>query len=254
MLENILLAVIQAGTEFLPISSSGYLVLVSNLISKPNLYFFITLHTASLFAVIIFTRNELAHLFRFEGEYAKWWLYLFIGIIPAAVAGVFFKDFIEEVFSSLFFVGISFFITGLVLYMTKFHKKPPTGLNAEKSLLIGLIQALALLPGISRSGVTISTALMTGVEKEKAIKFSFLLFIPLSVGALILNYVSGNGVIEGEGFYLNASLILSFMVCLVMSLIFLNLMFHIIKKAKLWLFSFYCFAIGTFTLLYYYLS
>ena len=123
MLESILLAIIQAGTEFLPVSSSGHLVLVSNLISEPNLYFFITLHVASLFAVIIFTRNELAHLFRFEGEYVKWWLYLLIGVIPAAAAGVFFRDFIEGAFSSLLFVGISFFITGLVLYLTKFHKK-----------------------------------------------------------------------------------------------------------------------------------
>jgi len=251
MFENILLAIIQAGTEFLPVSSSGHLALVSKIISEPNLFFFVILHVASLFAVLIFTRGEIRHLFHFDREYRAWWVYLFVGTVPAAVAGFFLKDMIEAAFSSLVFIGVAFLFTGCVLYFSKFHKER-TQLNVKIALLIGLLQILALFPGVSRSGVTIAAGLLLGVEKEKALKFSFLLFIPLAVGALLLSYMSGSS-IKGNAFYLSWSLIVSFAVSLTMSLVFLNLILHIIRRGRFWVFSAYCFAVGLACLGFYFL-
>jgi undecaprenyl-diphosphatase len=244
MFEDILLAVIQAGTEFLPISSSGHLVFISKLISQPNLFFFTVLHAASLFAVMIFTRDELRHLLKFDREYRRWWIYLTIATIPAAATGFFFKDFIGKAFSSYLFIGWAFIFTGCVLYSTRFHKTHDSKVNAKNAIMIGLLQALGLFPGASRSGITISTALHLGVPKEKAMKFSFILFIPLALGAVALNCFTENGIIATGGYYFSASLIVSFLVCLVMSLVFLNLVVHIVKKGKFWLFSVYCFGIG----------
>ncbi len=235
MIKDILLAVVQAATEFLPVSSSGHLALISNLISEPDLFFFTTLHLASLAAVIIFTRKEIVNLLSFEKRYRGMWIYLIIATIPAALLGFFFKAEIEKAFSSLLFIGCAFIFTGGVLYFTRFSKTY-SDLNIKNSVIIGLFQALALLPGVSRSGMTISSALASGIEREKAVKFSFLLFIPLSLGAFLLE--------ASDGFYFNTNLAVSFFVCLAASLIFLNLLFFIVRKGKFWIFSIYCLAAG----------
>jgi len=239
MLNEIILAIIQAATEFLPISSSGHLALVSNLISKPDLFFFTALHIASLIAVIIFTRKEIAHLLSFSKKYGKMWIYLIIATVPAAAAGFFLKGAIEKMFSSFLFMGIAFIFTGFILFLTKFAKAH-SHLNMKNSFFIGLFQALALFPGVSRSGMTISSALFLGIEREEAVKFSFLLFIPLSLGAFALE--------AAEGAYFNLSIAVSFITCLIFSLIFLNILLLVVKKEKFWLFSFYCFAMGLISL------
>ena len=235
MAENILLAAIQAATEFLPISSSGHLALVSNLISEPNLFFFTALHLASLLAVLIFTRKEIAGLITFKKEYRKTGLCLIIATFPTAIAGVLFKDRIEAAFSSLLFIGIAFIFTGLILLFTKFAKER-SALNPGKALAIGLCQALALFPGVSRSGMTISSGLFLGIKREKAVKFSFLLYIPLSLGAFALEARSS--------FYLDLPLVISFFTCFFLSFAFLKLLLFITKKGGFWAFSLYCFAIG----------
>ena len=248
-MENLLLAVIQAATEFLPISSSGHLALVSKLISEPNLFFFTVLHAASLFAVIIFTRNELVHLVHFDEGYRRWWLYILIATVPAACAGFYFKGMIRDTFSSYLFIGIAFIFTGTVLYCTRHKKTSTSRITYTTAAIIGLVQVLALFPGVSRSGITIATALLLGVEKERAIKFSFILFMPLALGALVLNCLMENGIASSGGFYFSASVIASFVVCMVMSLVFLNLMVHIVKLGRFWIFSYYCFGIGLVSLL-----
>lgn len=245
MLKDILLAVIQAATEFLPVSSSGHLALAANFISQPNLFFFTTLHVASLIAVIIFTRKELKALCRFDKEGRSLWLYLIIATIPAALSGFFLRNIIEKTFSSTAFIGSAFIFTGIVLFLTR-YSRVSSDLNIKNAGLIGVFQALALFPGVSRSGMTISSALFSGIEKEKATKFSFLLFIPLSVGAFALEL--------SKEFYFNLSLVVSFFVCLVLSLLFLQVLFFIVKKEKFWLFSIYCFAIGGASLFRHYFS
>ncbi len=243
ILTQILLAFVQAATEFLPISSSGHLALISNLISKPDLSFIITLHLASLIAVIIFTRKEIYKMITFQKKHRKLWLYLIIATIPAGLVGIFLSDFIESTFSSYLFLGIFFIFTGLVLILTKLTYTY-SFLNSKNSLIIGLFQSLALFPGISRSGMTISSGLFSGIERETAVKFSFLLFIPLSIGAFILNLAKTQA-------YFSFSLIIPFLVTLIFSILFLNLLLKIVKKNYFWLFSFYCFLIGLISLILY---
>jgi len=122
MLNEIILSIIQAVTEFLPVSSSGHLALYENIFSKPDLFFIIFLHLASLLAVIIFTRKAILHLLTFNKSARKLWLYLIITTIPAALIGFLFKNYIESALSSLLFLGIAFLFTGTILLFTK--KKP----------------------------------------------------------------------------------------------------------------------------------
>jgi len=240
MLIELLLAVIQSATEFLPVSSSGHLALVDLILKQnPNLFFFTTLHLASLLAVIIFTRKEIGGLLSFRKEYRRLWIYLIIATIPAMLFGLLFKDMIERAFSSLLFLGLAFMFTGVILFFTKFARV--TGkLSLKKSLLIGIFQALALFPGVSRSGMTISSGMFSGIEKEKAARFSFLMFIPVSLGAFLL---------ELNNFYIDAGIITAFFVCVVFSLLFLNLLVFVIKKDKFWIFSIYCWIIGILSLI-----
>jgi len=244
MINEIILAIIQAATEFLPISSSGHLALFSNLLSEPNLFFFTVLHLASLIAVLIFTRKEIFELVSFKKEYRRLGVYLIIATIPAVIVGLFFNDLIEQSFSSFLFLGIMFMFTGIILFLTKFTKQY-SKFNWKNSVLIGLFQALALFPGVSRSGMTISSALFLGINREKAAKFSFLLFIPLALGAFVLKL--------GD-FYFNVSLVLSFIVCLIFSLFFLKLLLVIIKRNLFWIFSIYCFLIGIISFILYFLG
>jgi len=242
MINEITLAIIQAATEFLPVSSSGHLALASNLISEPNLFFITFLHLASLLAVLIFVRKELFFLLKFNKESNKLLAYLIIATIPAALIGFLFSDVVERMFSSYLFLSIAFFFTGCVLLLTKIKIRPKKQ-TWKNSLLVGLFQAIALFPGVSRSGITISVATLSGIKKEKAAKFSFLLFIPLSLGAIILN--------SGEA-YINFSLIVAFILCFVLSLAFLNLLYLIIKKDYFWMFGIYCFLISILSFILYF--
>jgi len=238
MLNEILLAFIQAATEYLPISSSGHLALFSNLFSETDLWFFTVLHIASLLAILIFTRKEIYKLISFEPKYRKMWLYLIIATIPAALVGYLLKDLIEESFSSYLFLGIAFIFTGCILLLTKLTKEC-SRLNYKNSLVIGLFQVLALFPGVSRSGMTISFGLFAGLNKKEAVKFSFLLFIPLVLGAMVL---------EAGELYFNSGLVVGFITAFVFSLLFLNLLYVMVQKNKFWLFGFYCILVGLISL------
>ena len=233
MLDEIILAIIQAATEFLPISSDGHLALASNLLGEPNLFFITFLHLASLFAVVIFTRKEIAEILRFKKESWRLLKYILIGIIPAILAGLFLNNFIESTLTSYLLIGIFFFFTGMIVFLTKFARPSKNLLSNKSSFAIGLMQVLALLPGISRSGMTISTGLFLGIEKEKAVKFSFLMFIPLAIGAFLLEFVKHSDEIVSIPVL---TLILSFAVCFILSLLFLNLLNYIVKKNKFWVF------------------
>jgi len=241
MLNELFYAVLQAATEFLPVSSSGHLALVSNIIGKPDLFFFTALHLASLIAVLIFTRKEIFKLIAFEKNYRKMWVFLIIATIPAALFGFLFQDFIEQTFSSYLFLASAFFFTGTILLLTRFFKAR-SNLTWKNSLFIGIAQALALFPGISRSGMTISSSLFSGIKKEEAVKFSFLLFIPLALGAFIL---------ELEDYYFDLSLAVSFVLCTLLSILFLNLLYYVVKTNKFWIFSVYCFLLSMVSLLLY---
>ncbi len=238
MINEIVLAIIQSFSEFLPISSSGHLALYSKIFTTPNLFYFTVLHLASLFAVLFFLKDEIKTLLTFNKESKKMWIYLIVATIPAAMIGFLFNDFVEETFNSFLFLGIAFLLTGFILFSTKFFKNKNRELTLKSSLKIGLMQMFALFPGISRSGITISTGLFQGLNKEKIAKFSFLLFIPLSLGAFLLE------LIKLENYFFDFSLIIGFLICFSLSFFFLNLLVKIIKANKFWIFSFYCWFMG----------
>ncbi len=238
MENEIILAIIQAITEFLPISSSGHLALAGKFLGDVNLFLITFLHLASLLAVLIFTRKEIFKLLSFKKEFNKVWIYLVVATIPATIVGYFLREFIEQSLNSLLFIGISFIFTGMILLLTRFTIRDDE-LNSKNALIIGLFQALAVFPGVSRSGMTISSALFLGIKKEQAVKFSFLLFIPVSIGAFILEF--GN-------FYFDTSLAIAFVLCFILSLLFLHVLNYIVKKGSFWLFSIYCFIMGAITI------
>jgi undecaprenyl-diphosphatase len=173
-------------------------------------------------------------LLSFEEKYRKMWLFLIIGTIPAVVFALLFRDFIVAAFSSFLLIGICYFFTGFVLLLTK-NLKPYAKLNWKNSLIIGLFQMLALFPGVSRSGMTISAGLFSGIKKEEAVKFTFLLFIPIALAAFIAEF---------QQVYFSLSLLVSFAACFVLSLVFLNVLMAIVRRGYFWFFSFYCFIIG----------
>jgi undecaprenyl-diphosphatase len=243
MLNEIILAIVQAATEFLPVSSSGHLALVSKLISQqPSLFFFTMLHLASLIAILIFTRKEIFELLKFNENGRRTWIYVIIATIPAALVGFFLKDYIESSLNSLLFLGIAFIFTGLILILTRgFGDR--VRLSKANSFIIGLFQALAVFPGVSRSGMTISSGLFFGLSRERAAKFSFLLAIPLILGAAVLEI--------GE-FYFSMSLLISFIICTILSLIFLNVLMKILNKGYFWIFGFYCLFIGILSIIFWF--
>lgn len=210
--EAVLLGILQGITEFLPVSSSGHLVMMKNIfgLKEPDLFFDTMVHAGTLMAVLVVFRKDLLKLigsfftlipriispnqlkdsFANDTE-ARLIGFIVLAVIPAGLAGFFLKDLFELLFSSVLAVGISFVVTGTLLLLTKFIPQPQKTLKKMTigdSLIIGLAQALAITPGISRSGATISAALFLGIDREPAGRFSFLIFIPAILGALLLNF------------------------------------------------------------------
>lgn len=241
MIKEIILAIIQAATEFLPISSDGHLALVSNILGTPNLAFITFLHLASLMAVIIFTKKEIVEIFKFKKESLKLILLIFIGIAPAAIVGYLFSNLIEETLSSYILIGVFFIFTGIVVFSTKYAKQQNKEVDKKSAFAIGLMQVIALLPGVSRSGMTISSSMFLGIDKEKAVKFSFLMLIPLIIGAFSLEFIKHPDTISSIPFL---TLLFSFFVCFILSLFFLRMLNYIVKTEKFWIFGIYCFFIG----------
>ena len=210
-IEAIILGVIQGLTEFLPVSSSGHLVLFQNLfgLKEPELLFDICLHVGTLVAVlIVFYRDILEILSALariptrmkpaggllklcETDPAvRMALLIVVGSVPTAIIGLLFKEVVDHIFGSTAIVGCMLIITGTLLWLTRRFQgegRPVIKTTLKDALIIGIVQGLAILPGISRSGSTISTALFLGVDRKVAGRYSFLLSIPAIVGALVLS-------------------------------------------------------------------
>lgn len=245
-----ILGVVQGITEFFPISSSGHLVILQSLFGfkEPMIAFDIFLHLGTLSSVLIFFRRDIAALFTRE---RKMIAPLFIASIPAFVVGFFFKDRIEQCFAMPEFTGWMMLITGLWLTIAATHarKVDLRGLADRQvklpgpvsALLIGIAQAAAILPGISRSGSTISTGILTGVEKEAACRFSFLLSIPAIAGASLVK-------MREIGSGLSAAQALPFLVGAIIAMLTgvfaIRFLLTIIKNNRLYLFGIYCFLAG----------
>lgn len=207
LLSAIIIAIVQGLTEWLPISSSGHLVLIEKFLNhKQTLAFDVALHFGTLMSVFVYFGKDITDILqdflklKFHTENGKLALYLTIATIPAAIAGYFLYNIIDSTLSNLNVLALSFAITGVILIIASLDLKvKPSTLNSKNSFLIGLAQIPALIPAISRSGTTISAALLLGLKEKTALKFSFLMSIPIILGANI--YAIGSKTLPPELFW-----------------------------------------------------
>jgi undecaprenyl-diphosphatase len=245
LIQVIILSVLQGIAEWLPISSSGHLAIVQNIFHFENLSFDVFLHFASILAVLIIFRKDIIKLFYpWEKTKIKYLLLLLIGIIPAGLVGILFKKQIEAIFANYIYLGIFFIISGILVYSTKFSKPNREKIGYFDSIFIGIFQAIAILPGISRSGATISAGMHRGIKKEEAIKFSFIMAIPIILGAGVLE-------LKDLAFsQINLSfLIISFIITFIISLAGIKILIKILDKEKFYLFGIYNFLLGVLVLI-----
>lgn len=244
----IFLAVIQGLTEFLPVSSSGHLVLFQKLFnfSEPPVFFDILLHLGTLTAILVFFRKDIIFFIKKWKDNVNIWLYLLVGSIPAAVFGFWLNSRIETVFNSLALVGGAWILFGLLLFSTRFWVKKEKltintleNLGSRRALTIGFFQALALIPGISRSGLTIIGGLSNKLSYGESFKFSFLLAIPAILGATIVSFEKNS--FNGVGF---TGEFLAFIIAGISGYFSLIIFQKILKAEKLYLFGIYCLTLG----------
>lgn len=242
VIQALILSIVQGITEWLPISSSGHLAIFQNIFGFQNLPFDVFLHFASILAVFVIFWKDIVKLFNFKDKKnLKYLGLLILALIPAAIVGLLFKNQIAGFFSSTLYLGIFFMASGGIVYSTKFAK-PKQGKEKPSwldSIFIGLMQALAILPGVSRSGSTISGGMFRGLKKEEAVKFSFLLAVPVILGASVLE--AKDLVLQNMSFVL---LLSSFVVTFLVSLIAIKVLLRIIRGNRFYLFGIYNFFVG----------
>ncbi|MEM5766113.1 MAG: undecaprenyl-diphosphate phosphatase [Candidatus Aenigmatarchaeota archaeon] len=239
LFEALILAVIQGLTEWLPISSSGHLVILQQLLNiKASVSFDVMLHFGTMLALVYFLRKDIVRLLKFDKKDRQLIICIVIGTVPIAIFGFIFKSFFESFFSNLFVVGLALILNGIILYFTKFFK-PSRKLGKFDAIVIGLAQVLSLVPGISRSGITISIGLMRKLEKKEAYKFSFLLSIIAVMGANLLKFGEISFSQEPIGIVLTGVLISA-----LVGYLALKLITNTVLEGSFYKFSYYCWIVG----------
>jgi len=252
IINAIILGIIQGITEFLPVSSSGHLeiakaILGENKVGEESLLMTVVLHFATALSTIIIFRKDILEilkgLFQFKNNDSFWFsLKIVFSMIPAALVGVFFNDEIEALFGgALTLVGSMLLVTGLLLFLADKAKASAKKVGVKHAILIGISQAIAILPGISRSGATISTAVLLGIDKEKAARFSFLMVVPLIFGKIAKDILSGDIQYETTTFI---PLLVGFIFAFLTGMFACKWMIRLVKSSQLKYFAYYCFAIG----------
>ncbi|WP_431125229.1 undecaprenyl-diphosphate phosphatase [Flagellimonas flava] len=252
LIDAIILGIIQGLTEFLPVSSSGHLelgkaILGAESLPEESLLFTVVLHFATALSTIVVFRKDvweiIRGLFQFKwNEETQFSLKIIISMIPAALVGFFLEDFLEVFFDgAIIIVGIMLLITAILLYLADLAKTTDKGVSYRSAFVIGMAQAVAILPGISRSGATISAAVLLGVDKSKSARFSFLMVVPLILGKMAKDILSGEidfagdqAVAMGAGFI--AAFIAGLAAC--------TWMIKLVRQSKLTYFAIYCLIIG----------
>ena len=227
--------IIQGLTEFLPISSSGHLIILKDLFNYnvKDFNFEIMLHLGTVFSIIIYYYTDIIDLLKPTKENINNIFLIIIASIPISIFGLLGKDFIELHFNDIGYLPYSFLFTSIILFLTK-YSTVNRNLNIKIVFIMGLFQILALFPGISRSGITISILLLLGVNRQDAIRFSFIMAIPLIVGASIIN---------GD-FSFNTSSIFGVFISFIFGWIAIYLSNILLQNKKYWMFSIYCFSIS----------
>ena len=257
-LETLILGIVQGLTEFLPVSSSGHLELVkaifgSDYEQQQGLLITITLHAATAFSTIFVFRKDIAMilsdlLLLKRGESLNFSLKIILSMIPAVIIGLFFEDFIASLFvGKIALVGVMLMITALLLFLADRVNENNKELNYSNTFYIGVIQAIAILPGISRSGATIALAVLLKIDRNKAARFSFLMVIPLILGSMAKSVIDGDLSQESTAL---PPLLVGFVSAFITGVFACRWMVALVKKSQLKYFSFYCFAVGALAILF----
>jgi len=263
------LGIVQGLTEFLPVSSSGHLVLVQSVIEgfrQPGVLFDVMLHFGTLLAVVFFLRRDLYDIVvsllpapwrrrwgrdsaaELVHERRKLAFFIIVGTICTGTIGLVFKDHIHGVFDRVEVVAVMLLVTGTLLFLSDRVKNPTRGggdLTIWDSIIIGVVQAAALMPGLSRSGSTIAVGIFRGIEGETAARFSFLLSIPAVAGATVVELPYISEIPPGE----MTAYLAGMVAALIMGLLTLKLLFFVVKKRRLSVFACYCWVLGIATLI-----
>lgn len=253
IIDAIILGIIQGLTEFLPVSSSGHLELVkamqgSNVAAKESMLTTVVLHFATALSTIVVFRKDVGAIFKglFQFKLNDSFYYsvkIVLSMIPAAIVGVVFSKELETFFDGqILLVGAMLLVTGLLLFLADRAKNTVKEVSFLHSIIIGISQAIAILPGISRSGATIGTSVILGIDKSKAARFSFLMVVPLILGKVAKDLLSDDFIIEGANY---AALSAGFVVAFITGIFACTWMISLVKKSKLTYFAIYCFAVGS---------
>jgi undecaprenyl-diphosphatase len=246
LIQTIILGLIQGLTEWLPVSSTGHLRLTEYFSGlKVPILFDVLLHMGTLMVTLLFFRKDIKNIlvalvkWDFKTENGKLIPLIIVGTIPTALIGVIFGNAVEALFSNLLPIAGAFVICGVVLYCSKIGNERKESIGYVEALAIGIAQGIAIIPGISRSGLTIAVALLLGTKREKAFKFSFLLSVPAIVGALGLTLYEQHEALAlaGVGW---TEILVGVAVSMVVGYFALNLLRKIIVNKKFYLFAFYC--------------
>lgn len=258
-LQALILGLIQGLTEYLPVSSSGHLAIGSYLFGingEDNLAFTIVVHVATVLSTFVILWSEIDWIFRglfkFKmNDETKYFLNIVVSMIPIGIVGVFFKDTVEEIFGSgLLIVGCMLLLTALLLTFSYFAKpRVKENISWKDALIIGLAQACAVMPGLSRSGSTIATGLMLGNKKEKMAQFSFLMVIPPILGEALLDVIKMAKGHNPFGDVSTIALVVGFVAAFVSGCMACKWMINIVKKGKLIYFGMYCAIAGAVTII-----
>jgi len=264
-----LLGIVQGVTEFLPISSSGHLVLFQRLfgLEHPQVVFDIALHGGTLVAVILVYWSDIKAIFRdlflyladrLKGEplptflgrpQCRLALWIVVGTIPAGLMGLTLRKLIEPLFASSLAVGFSLLGTGTILWLTSHWKgsgKNVVDMTLSDAIWVGIAQGVALIPGMSRSGMTVSAGLFRGLDRELSARFSFLLMIPATVGALGVPLFS----LDGRDAIASPSVLVGTLAAFLTGYVSLRLLLGMIKRGRFYRFSYYCWVVGGLALAY----
>lgn len=269
LLKALILGVVQGLTEFLPISSSGHLVLFQTLfgMKEPMIAFDIALHAGTLLAVLIYFRKEvlsiLSDFWIFvsrcfcpcacaasskTGNGGNLWFPIALTLLPTGVIAVLFKDFFESAFSNLMFVSIAWLVTGILLVLSaKFREgtRQLSGIGWVMALGIGLVQGIAIMPGVSRSGSTILAGMFFGIKTEDAARFSFLISVPAILAAIAMKMK------EGMAYFFSHEneVLIGFAAAAISGYLVIKWLMSVIHKGKFFRFGYYCIFIGVLSLI-----
>jgi len=260
--EAIILGIIQGLTEFLPVSSSGHLelanvILGDNSVPEESMLMIVVLHAATALSTIVVFRKDLVGilkgLFQFKNnEEFKFSLNVALSMIPAAIIGILLDEEIEAFFGGkILLIGFMLLVTAVLLIFADKAKSTDKKVGIGHAIIIGISQAIAILPGISRSGATISTSVLLGIDREKAARFSFIMVLPLILGKM------AKDILDGAFTDINAPLvtyIIGFIAAFITGILACTWMIKLVKKSKLKYFAFYCMIVGGTAIMYAFFS